>query len=216
MKSGSAPSEPDSSLPPYLEGPPGTQLDFLLEFAHQEAEEAMRAEGRLLPTLFTVSPDGLCFFDAPPIDNDADAGEFASGARLICAAQAASVMVVAMEIWVAKTRPRACPPLGMRPSSSLPGGKYVVLAGEAVGGFFAQWFAPILRNKSGRSARLGDVLVLTSKPCGGLIAGVLPESPPTPEVRDFAKSVLKASGARLMRATTSAGPDSSQNSNPPN
>jgi len=61
----------------------------------------MRAEGRLLPTLFTVSPDGLCFFDAPPIDNDADAGEFASRARLICAAQAASVMVVAMEIWVA-------------------------------------------------------------------------------------------------------------------
>jgi hypothetical protein len=100
-RSDSTPSEPDSTLPPYLEGPPGTQLDFLLEFAHQEAEEAMRAEGRLLPTLFTVSPDGLCFFDAPPIDNDADAGEFASRARLICAAQAASVMVVAMEIWVA-------------------------------------------------------------------------------------------------------------------
>jgi hypothetical protein len=78
------------------------------------------------------------------------------------------------------------------PSSSLPSGKYVVLAGEAVGGFFAQWFAPILRNKSGQSARLGDVLVLTSKPCGGLMAGVLPESPPTPEIRDFAKSVLKA------------------------
>jgi hypothetical protein len=216
MKSDSPPSEPDSTLPPYLEGPPGTQLDFLLEFAHQEAEEAMRADGRLLPTLFTVSPDGLCFFDAPPIDNDADAGEFASRARLICAAQAASVMVVAMEIWVAKTRPRACPPLGMSPSGSLPSGKYVVLAGEAVGGFFAQWFAPILRNKSGRSARLGDVLVLTSKPCGGLMAGVLPKSPPTPEVRDFAKSVLKASGVRLIRAATSARPDTSQDFNPAN
>ena len=137
-------------------------------------------------------------------------------ARLICAAQTASVMVVAMEIWVAKTRPRACPPLSMRPSSSLPGGKYVVFAGEAVGGFFAQWFAPILRNKSGQSARLGNVLVLTSKPCGGLMAGVLPESPPTREVRDFAKSVLKASGVRLIRAAASARPDTGQSSNPPN
>jgi hypothetical protein len=80
----------------------------------------------------------------------------------------------------------------------------------------AQWFAPILRNKSGRSARLGDVLVLTAKPCGGLMAGVLPESPPTPEVRDFAKSVLKASGVRLMRAATSARPDPGQDSNPLN
>jgi hypothetical protein len=106
--------------------------------------------------------------------------------------------------------------LGMRPSSSLPAGKYVVLAGEAVGGFFARWFAPILRNKSGRSARLGDVLVLTSKPCGGLMAGVLPESPRTPEVPDFAKSVLKASGVRLIRAATSARPDTGQDSNPPN
>jgi hypothetical protein len=219
MKSDGPPSEPDSSPPPYLEGPPGTQLEFLLEFAHQEAQEAqeaMLADGRLLPTLFTVSPDGLCFFDAPPTDNDADAGQFASRARLICAAQAARVMVVAVEIWVAKTRPRACPPLGMSPSSSLPGGEYVVLAGEAIGGFFAQWFAPILRNKSGQSGRLGDVLVLTSKPCGGLMAGVLPESPPTPEVRDFARSVLKASGVRLIRAATSAGPDTGQDSNPPN
>ena len=33
----------------------------------------------------------------------------------------------------------------MRPPSSLPGGRYVVLAGEAGGGFSAQWFAPILR-----------------------------------------------------------------------
>ena len=79
----------------------------------------MRADSRLLPTLFTVSPDGLCFFDAPPINSDADAGEFASKGRLICATQAASVMVTAMEIWVAKTRPRAYPPLGMSPSSSL-------------------------------------------------------------------------------------------------
>ena len=52
---------------------------------------------------------------------------------------------------------------------------------------------------------IGDVLVLTSKPCGGLMAGVLSESPPTPEVRDFAKAVLKASGVRLIRAATSAG-----------
>ncbi len=66
-----------------------------------------------------------------------------------------------------------------------------------------------------RDARLGDVLVLTSKPCGGLMAGVLPKSPPTPEVRDFAKAVLKASGVRLIRAATSARPDTGQDSNPP-
>ena len=65
----------------------------------------MRADGWLLPTLFTVSPASLCFFDVPPMDNEADAGAFASRARLICAAQAASVMVVAIGNWAAETRP---------------------------------------------------------------------------------------------------------------
>jgi hypothetical protein len=45
MKPDGARSQPTPSLLPFLQGPPGTQLDFLLEFAHQHGDEAKRTAG---------------------------------------------------------------------------------------------------------------------------------------------------------------------------
>jgi hypothetical protein len=79
---------------------------------------------------------------------------------------------------------------------------FIVLSGEAVGGFYRQRLATILRDGGGRFAGLGPAIVPPPKPPEGPLARLLPEAPPTPEVRAFAAALLKARGVNLVEAST--------------
>ena len=142
----STPSQPDPSSPPFLGGPPRAQLESLLDLAQEHAEDALREDGALFPSLFAASPQGLFLFGSKPVNAELEKKEFATGARLVCTAQAATAVVLAVEAWVLEARPGEPRPPGMRPSESPRRQECIVLSGEAVGGFYRQRLAPILRD----------------------------------------------------------------------
>ena len=192
----------EPNLPPFMHGPPQAQLDSLLDLAQGHAEDAMREDGALLPSIFAASPDGLFLLGSKPVNEEVEKKEFATDARLICTAQAATAVVLAVEAWVLEARPDGRLPPGLRPSESLRRKECIVLSGEAVGGFYRQRVAPILRDGRGRFSGLGPAIVPPPEPPEGPLARLLPEAPPTPEVRAFAAALLKARGVNLLEAST--------------
>jgi hypothetical protein len=194
-------SQPDQSSPPFLGGPPQAQLNALLDLAQEHAEDALREDGALFPSLFAASPRGLFLFGSKPVNAELEKKEFSTDARLICTAQAATAVVLALEAWVLEAEPgeRLLP--GLRPSESPRRKECIVLSGEAVGGFHKQRLRPILRDGRGHFSGLGPSIVPPPEPPEGPLAKLLPEAPPTPEVHAFASALLKARGVNLVEAS---------------
>ena len=201
MKSDSTPFQPDPNLPSFVQGSPQAQLDALLDLAQEHAEDAMREDGALLPSVFAASPNGLFLLGSKPVNEELEKKEFATDARLVCTAQAATAVVLALEAWVLEARPGECLFPGLRPSESPRRKECIVLSGEAVGGFHQQRLRPILRDGRGRFSGLGPAIVPPPEPPEGPLARLLPEAPPTPEVRAFAAALLKARGVNLVEAS---------------
>jgi len=202
MKPDGTPFRPDPNLPPFVQGPPEAQLDSLLDLAQGHAEDAMREDGALLPSIFAASADGLFLLGSKPVNEELEKKEFATDARLICTAQAATAVVLAVEAWVLEAKPGERLPPGMGSSESPRREECIVLSGEAVGGFYRQRLAPILRDGRGRFSGLGPAIVPPPEPPEGPLAKLVPEAPPTPEVRAFAAALLKARGVNLVEAST--------------
>ncbi len=204
MKSDGIPSQPDPSLPPFVQGPPQAQLDSLLDLAQEHAEDAMREDGALTPALFVASPEGLFLLGSGPWEDPQQKHDFVANARLLCVAHAATaVVVLAYETWWDEAGPgeRLLP--DVPPSESPRRKEFIVLSGEAVGGFHKRRLRLILRDQSGRFSGLGTAIVPPPNPPEGPLARLLPEAPPTPQVRAFASSLLKARGVKLVEASTS-------------
>jgi hypothetical protein len=155
----------------------------------------------LFPSLFAASPQGLFLFGSEPVSEELEKKEFSTDARLVCTAQAATAVVVAVEAWVLEARRGERLPPGMRPSESPRRKECIVLSGEAVGGLYRQRLAPILRDGRGRFSGLGPATAPPPGPPEGPLARLLPEAPPTPEVRAFASSLLQARGVNLVEAS---------------
>ncbi len=165
-----------------------------------------------MPMLFTASPDGVYLFETEPLGNGAEAKQFAMTVRLIRAAQAARAAVVVVEAWVVQTQPRKCLPWDSSSPKSPRGGDYVVLTGEAADGTYKRCLMPIFRNPHGHFSALGQAVAPPAQPTEPFLARVLPEGPLTPEVRAFAKSLLKDS-IHLTDAAVSTGQDTGEGSN---
>jgi hypothetical protein len=177
-------------------------LESLLDLAQEHAEDALRQDGPLFPSLFATSPKGLFLLGSKPVNEELEKKDFSTDARLICTAQAATAVVLAVEAWVLDARPGERLARGMRPSESPRSKECIVLSGEAVGGFYRQRLAPILRDGRGHFSGLGSAIVPPPEPPEGPLARLLPEAPPTPEVRAFAAALLKARGVNLVEAST--------------
>jgi len=160
----------------------------------------MRDDGALLPSIFAASADGLFLLGSKPVNEELEKKEFATDARLICTAQAATAVVLAVEAWVLDARPAERLPPGQRPSESPRRKECIVFSGEAVGGFHRHRIVPVLRDQRGQFSRLGPAIVPPPEPPEGPFARLLPEAPPTPEVRAFAAALLKARGVNLVEA----------------
>lgn len=88
MRSDNTPSlpRPDPDIPRCPQPPPQAELKSLLGVVQEHVESAMHKDGRLMPMLFTASPDGVYSVEAEPLGNGAEARHFAMTVRLICAA----------------------------------------------------------------------------------------------------------------------------------
>ena len=196
-----ASSQPDPSSEPFPEGPPQVQLESLLDLAQEHAEDALREDGALFPSLFAASPKGLFLLGGRPLKEALEKKEFATDARLICTAEPITAVVVAVQAWVIKAK--AGEPLspGMRPSKSPQRVERIILMGEALAGCYRHRVLPILRDTSGGYLGLLPAIVSAPEPPEGPLARLLPEAPPTPEVRAFAAAMLKARGVNLVEAS---------------
>jgi hypothetical protein len=89
---------PQSNLPafPVSNRIPGVQpnrlenLDDLLAQAEHYANYSMRNIGRLPPTLFLIGSEGLVMFTPESLADEGDKDDFATTARLMCIAHAAT------------------------------------------------------------------------------------------------------------------------------
>src|ERR1017187_9229887 len=118
-------------------------LDDLLAQATHYAEFCMRNSGKMAPTLFLIGADGpLMFVPASLVDaNEKDA--FATTARLVCIAHAATVCVMALEAWMKSATPGEKMDMTEPPSEAFDRQEVIVLMGESHSGQ-KQKFLPII------------------------------------------------------------------------
>jgi hypothetical protein len=176
------------------EDSPREELDKLQLRVEHHVRDVMRKDGWLRPTLFAVSPKGLSIFAPGPLNEVSEKNEFAAVARLICAAQGAIAVVLAIEAWVLEAKPGERLDPHALPSASPHRREFIHLSGEALGRTYQQKFLPMLRDHRGRFACLGMAKVLPPEAAEGRFANLLPQIPVTEEVRAFAAAVLKTKG----------------------
>src|ERR1039458_6530124 len=80
-------------------------LDDLLAQAEHYANYSMRNMGRVPPTLFLIGADGPAMFVPEHLGDDEAKDEFATTARLMCIAHAATATVMALESWAKFAKP---------------------------------------------------------------------------------------------------------------
>jgi hypothetical protein len=130
-------------------------LDDLLAQAGHYAEFCMRNSGKMTPTLFLIGADGpLMFVPASLADTD-EKDAFATTARLVCIAHAATVAVMALEAWMKSATPGEKFDMTEPPSEAIDRREVVVLMGESNTGQ-KQKFLPIIRSGNGKFFGFGE------------------------------------------------------------
>jgi hypothetical protein len=120
-------------------------LDELLAQAEHYAGFCMRNSGKMSPTLFLIGADGpLMFVPASLVDAD-EKDAFATTARLVCIAHAATVSVMALEAWMKTATPGEKMDMTEPPSEAFDRQEVIVLMGESHSGQ-KQKFLPIIRH----------------------------------------------------------------------
>ena len=133
-------------------------LDDLLAQAEHYAEFCMRNSGKMSPTLFLIGADGpLMFVPASLVDAD-EKDAFATTARLVCIANAATVSVMALEAWMKSATPGEKMDMTEPPSEAFDRQEVIVLMGESHSGQ-KQKFLPIIRHGNGKFFNLGETTV---------------------------------------------------------
>ena len=168
-------------------------LDDLLARAEDFALFSMRAQGKVLPTLFAVGPGGPLFFVPSSLADERAKDNFANVARLICVAHAATVAVMILEAWMKVASPDGTLDLTVPPSQSLHRREIVMLTGEARAGF-KQKILPIIRTGAGGFFGFGEFEGPEATSFSGRFAQILPPKPPTPENQAKARALLAAMG----------------------
>ena len=178
-------------------------LDDLLQQAGHYAEFCMRNSGRMAPTLFLISAEGPLMFVPESLADEDEKDSFATTARLLCIAQAATAVVMAMEAWMKTAQAEETLDLTEPPSEAFDRQEVVLLMGEARTGQ-KQKYLPIIRSGNGKFFGFGELDMPAVDKVEGRFAGILPAQPPTSEHRAVAKLMLEVKGVRLDKAGTTA------------
>lgn len=172
--------------------PPQT-LDDLLFRAEEFARFSMRARGKVPPALLALGPDGPLFFIPSHLADERAKDNFATAARLVCIAHAATAAVMILEAWMKLAAPDGSLDLSTPPSESLLRKEVVMLTGESRTST-QQKILPILRTGAGGFFGFGEFAGPEGTSFQGRFAQILPPNPPTPEQQAKARVLLAALG----------------------
>ncbi len=168
-------------------------LDYLLAQAEHYADHSMRNIGHLPPTLFLTGSNGPAMFMPESLAADSEKDDFATTARLMCIAHAATACVMALEAWVKVAKPGEKFDETERPSEAFDRQEVVVLLGESHTGQ-KQKFLPIIRSDNGNFFGFGESDVPSMDELKGRFAQLLPTKMPDEGIRLVAKAMLKVKG----------------------
>lgn len=185
-------------MSPVQPNPKLETLDDLLARAEHYANFSMRNMGRMPPTLFLLGPDGPLMFMPESLEDGAAKDDFATNARLMCIAHAATACVMALEAWAKFAKPDEKFDETEPPSEAFDRREVVVLIGESHTGQ-RQKFLPIIRSGNGKFFGFGESEAPAMDEMKGRFAQLLPKKIPDTAMCDLAKAMLKVKG--VGRAT---------------
>ena len=171
-------------------------LDDLLAQAEHYANYSMRNMGRVPPTLFLIGADGPVLFIPENMADDRAKDDFATTARLMCIAHAASACVMTLEAWAKFATPGEKLDLTEAPSEAFDRREVVVLMGESRDGQ-KQKFLPIIRSDNGNFFGFGESEVPKMNEMKGRFAQILPTKVPDDGLRQVANAMLKVKGVKF-------------------
>jgi len=174
-------------------------LDDLLAQAEHYANYCMRGTGRVTPTLFLIGPDGPLMFVPESLANDGAKDDFATNARLVCIAHAATACVMALEAWAKFAKPGEKFDMTEAPSEAFDRREVVVLMGESRDAQ-KQKILPIIRSGNGKFFGFGEPEVPDMDEMKGRFAKILPPKVPDEGLREVAKAMLKVKGVTPAHA----------------
>jgi hypothetical protein len=161
--------------------------------AEHYANHSMRNIGHLPPTLFLIGSKGPVMFMPESLADESDKNDFATTARLMCIAHAATACVMALEAWIKSAKPGEKFDETEPPSEAFDRQEVVVLLGESQHGQ-KQKFLPIIRSDNGNFFGFGESDVPSMDKMSGRFAQLLPNKVPDEGIREVAKAMLKVKG----------------------
>jgi hypothetical protein len=174
-------------------------LDDLLAQAEHYAGFCMRNSGKMAPTLFLIGADGPLIFVPASLADVGEKDDFATTARLMCIAHAATATVMVMEAWMKAATPGEEMDMTEPPSEAFDRQEVVVLLGESRDGQ-KQKFLPIIRSGNGKFFGFGESDVPVMDKMQGRFAQIIPPKVPNAEMRLLAQAVLKVKGVKVAQS----------------
>ena len=176
-------------------------LDDLLAQAAHYANSCMRNSGKMAPTLFLIGADGPIMFATGSLADEDEKDAFATNARLLCIACAATACVMALESWMKLATPGEELDMTEPPSEAFDRQEVIVLMGESHSGQ-KQKFLPIIRSGNGKFFNLGETTVPGMDKMEGRFAQILPPKVADAELREVAKVMLNVKGINVGKPGT--------------
>jgi hypothetical protein len=173
--------------------PKPESLDDLLVNAGHYAGFAMRNLGRLPPALFLIGANGPLMFIPENLADARAKDDFATTARLLCIAHAATAVVMALEVWMTCAKPGEKFDATEPPSEAFDRQEVVILMGESRDGP-KQKFLPIIRSGNGKFFGFGESDVPGVDQMKGRFAQILPPNVVDEQTRLVAGAVLTVRG----------------------
>ena len=176
-------------------------LDDLVAQAGHYAEFCMRNSGKMAPTLFLIGAEGPMMFVPTSLADENEKDAFATTARLMCIAHAATTCVMALEAWMKVAKPGEKFDMTEMPSESFDRKEVIVLMGEDHAGQ-KQKFLPIIRSGNGKFFGFNESDMPQLDSMKGRFAQILPPKVATDEHRALAKAMLKIKGVNVTKPGT--------------
>ena len=176
-------------------------LDDLMAQAEHYAEFCMRNSGRMPPTLFLIGPDGPLMFMPESVADASAKDDFATNARLLCIAHAATAVVMALEAWMKTATPGEKLDATEPPSEAFDRQEVIVLMGESTGGR-QQKFLPIIRSDNEKFFGFGEPNAPGFDKMEGRFAQLLPSKVVDAQTRLVAQAMLKVKGVNVGKPGT--------------
>ena len=153
------------------------------------------------PTLFLIGTDGPLMFMPQSVADASAKDDFATNARLMCIAHAATAVVMALEAWMKTAKPGEKMDMTEPPSEAFDRQEVIVLMGESPGSQ-KQKFVPIIRSDNGKFFGFGESNTPSLDKMEGRFAQILPSKVPDAQIRLVTQAMLKLKGVNVGKPGT--------------